>query len=59
MENKVEDLFNRELVVINVGIELFGEAIARQNTSMTQVNWKPPAGGDQEMIDILNDLGGI
>ncbi len=59
MKQKIEDLFNNELVVINVGIELFGNAIANQNTQVTQVQWKPPAGGDQEMIDILKDLGGV
>lgn len=59
MKQKLEELFDSELVIINVGIELFGSAIASQNVQVTQVQWKPPAGGDQEMIDILKDLGGI
>lgn len=59
MKQKLEDFFNSELVVINVGIELFGDAIASQNIQVTQVHWKPPAGGDPEMIEILKDLGGV
>lgn len=58
MESKALELFRSELVVINVGIELFGEAIRSQNVKVVQVDWKPPAGGDQDMIDILEALGG-
>ncbi len=59
MEDKITKLFQSELVVINVGIELFGQAVRSQGVEAAQVDWKPLAGGDQEMIDILESLGGV
>lgn len=59
MENRIADLFEQELVVINIGVALFGEAIKRQGIKVCQVNWSPPAEIDKEMHDILEDLGGI
>lgn len=58
MEDRIADLFRSGLVVINVGVAIFGEVVRSQGIEVVQVNWKPPAGGDQEMINILDILGG-
>jgi hypothetical protein len=44
------------LRVINIGLELFSEALTAQGVTVAQVAWAPPAQGDQELIDILADL---
>ena len=55
MENK-QDLLHQPLVVINVGLKDFAENLETQDADVVQVDWTPPAGGDQEMIDLLKDL---
>jgi FdrA protein len=59
MDNKIDDLFKNGLVVINVGPKVFGDAVRKQGAEVIQVDWKPIAGGDKEMIQILEALGGI
>lgn len=56
---KILDLFRSPLVVINVGPKLFATVLTKQNVEVVQVDWKPIAGGDKEMQDILNVLGGL
>lgn len=58
MSEKIQKLFQSQLVVINVGTRRFGDAVAKQDTEVVQVDWKPMAGGDKEMQDILSILGG-
>lgn len=54
---KVLELFHSKLVVINVGTRIFGDAVRDQGCKVVQVDWRPPAGGDVKMRDILNELG--
>jgi len=55
---KISELFNSQLVVVNIGPRLFGEALEKQHVDVVQVDWKPVAGGDKKMQDILAALGG-
>lgn len=57
--DKILNLFRSELVVVNVGPKLFAEALEKQGYKTVQVDWKPVAGGDREMQDILAVLGGL
>lgn len=50
------DLFQGDMVVINVGIQDFGSSLEEQGIQVVYVDWNPPAGGDQEMIDLLDQL---
>lgn len=50
------DLINEAIVAINVGIQEFGSALEAQGVQVVYVEWSPPAGGDQEMIDLLDQL---
>jgi FdrA protein len=43
--------------VVNVGLGLFAEALQSQGIDVISVDWQPPAGGKQHLIDILNRLG--
>lgn len=44
------------LVVINIGLRGFAESLESQGADVVQVDWVPPAGGDREMLDLLDDL---
>ena len=56
MENNPINLLNTALVVINVGVQDFGAALEEQGVKVYYVEWSPPAGGDQEMIELLDQL---
>ncbi len=47
---------NQDLNVINLGLKCFHDSLESQNVPVTQVEWCPPAGGDQELIDHLVSL---
>ncbi len=49
-------LFQGTIVVINVGIQDFGRALEAQEVQVIYVEWAPPASGDQEMMDLLDEL---
>lgn len=55
--SKIQELFDSELVAVNIGPRLFGEALEKQGLEVVQVDWRPVAGGDKEMQDILSILG--
>ncbi|MCR5145275.1 MAG: fdrA domain protein [Lachnospiraceae bacterium] len=55
--SKIQDLFNSELIVLNVGPKSFSTALEDQGYKTVQVNWKPIAGGDAEMQKLLGILG--
>ncbi len=42
--------------VVNVGLALFAESLRAQHVPVIDVDWRPPAGGDREMIDLLERL---
>lgn len=55
--SKIQQLFESELVAVNIGPRLFGEALEKQGVEVVQVDWQPVAGGDKKMQDILSVLG--
>jgi hypothetical protein len=56
MKDKIKELLQEPLVVINVGLKGFAESLEDQKIEVIQVDWIPPAGGDPEMIDLLEKL---
>jgi hypothetical protein len=56
VQEKNNNLLNDELIVINLGLQGFAESLEQQEVEVTRVNWAPPAGGDQEMVDLLESL---
>lgn len=56
MDNMIEKLLNEPVIAINIGLQSFAASLEEQEAEVVQVNWTPPAGGDQEMIDILDTL---
>ena len=56
--SKMLNLFRSELVVVNVGPKSFADVLERQGYTTLQVDWKPAAGGDKQMQELLEYLGG-
>jgi len=56
MHERLDQLLHAPLLVINVGLRGFAESLEEQGVDVTQVDWVPPAAGDQKMIDLLEDL---
>jgi DNA-binding TFAR19-related protein (PDSD5 family) len=56
MPTKIDELLQKPLVAINLGLKKFAENLEKQQVEVVQVDWVPPAGGDQEMMDLLDQL---
>lgn len=48
--------FDKSFAAINVGLESFLESLKQQNASAIQVDWRPPAGGNEKLMAILEKL---
>jgi len=46
------------LAAINVGLESFAASLKAQGAAVIQVDWRPPAGGDERLMAILERMGG-
>lgn len=53
---KPSKIFNNELKVINIGLDIFYNSLKSQKVSVAHVEWKPPAGGNEELLAILKKL---
>ena len=56
MREQIERILSGQLIVINIGLRGFAESLENQEVEVVQIDWNPPAGGDQEMIDLLENL---
>lgn len=52
----VLELFNGELNAVSIGLESFAQNLRENGVQAVQVDWKPPAGGDKHMIELLDRL---
>lgn len=56
--NGINKLFGEELLSINLGIEVFFDTMTRQGVKCVQIDWKPPASGNMELIRVLEWIEG-
>lgn len=56
MQSKINELLQKPIIVINLGLKKFAESLEEQQVEVVQVDWAPPAGGDKEMVDLLDQL---
>jgi hypothetical protein len=54
--DKILKLFSPELKVINVGLEIFNDALKAQGVNVIQVSWQPPPKLEKEYEDILSKI---
>ncbi|MDQ3247680.1 MAG: acyl-CoA synthetase FdrA [Chloroflexota bacterium] len=50
------DVLHEPLAAINVGLESFAASLIAQNAPVIQVDWRPPAGGNQRLAGILTRM---
>jgi len=48
--------FREPLAAINVGIESFYESLKTQGAKTVQVDWRPPAAGNEDLMDLLQKM---
>ncbi len=56
MVEKILRLFTSELKVINIGLEIFNDALKAQGVNVVQVSWQPPPKLEKEYEDILSKM---
>ena len=56
MADRLDELLNKGPVAVNIGLEDFTESLKAQGVEVVHVAWTPPAGGDREMIELLDQL---
>lgn len=49
-------LKNEKLNVLNFGLEVFSESLKKQGVEVVQVKWKPEAGGNARLLEIIDKL---
>lgn len=47
---------NQPMAAINVGLETFTESLIDQGAQVIQVDWRPPASGDEKLMGILDRM---
>ncbi|HEV3155831.1 MAG TPA: DUF1116 domain-containing protein [Candidatus Baltobacteraceae bacterium] len=52
----MQNLFSKELEVLNVGLPSFAQSIAAAGGRVTHIDWSPPANGDRATCDALATL---
>ena len=55
-QNAIDRLLSSPILAINVGVEDFAENLESQEVEVVHVSWTPPAGGDPEIIAILDQI---
>ena len=55
-EKKGVSLFSEKLQVINIGLDGFGQALQEQGVPVAMMDWRPPAGGDPKLIEMIDHL---
>ena len=53
---KGSDILGQEMRVINIGLDIFKEALAAQGVKTIQVDWEVPAKGDEKVLEILKKM---
>jgi FdrA protein len=51
-------MLTQPLAALNVGLESFAESLKAQEAPVLQVDWRPPAGGNERLMAILEKMRG-
>jgi FdrA protein len=55
---RIASLLEGPRAIVNLGLESFVEALLPFGVPVVQVDWRPPAGGDPELLRLLRSVGG-
>ena len=56
MTDKMRELLRDGPVAINIGVQDFADSLKSLGVEVVHMNWSPPAGGDPDLIDLLDRL---
>ncbi len=56
LKSESADNLNVEIKAINIGLEIFRDALVDQGVKVKHVNWKVPAKGDMKLINLLKKM---
>ena len=56
MVEKILKLFTSKLKVINIGLEIFNDALKAQGVDVVQVSWQLPPKLEKEYEDMLSKM---
>ncbi|HWR37913.1 MAG TPA: DUF1116 domain-containing protein [Patescibacteria group bacterium] len=52
----IQELFGQKLAIINMGTDTFRQDMLDQGADVVQMDWRPPAGGNVELMNALDRL---
>jgi len=53
----IDAFLKNEPRVVNIGLEAFARELEHRSVPVVHVEWSPPAGGDPELLALLEKLG--
>ena len=56
MAKELAELLGEKPVFINLGVRGFAESLRDAGFDVVDVDWSPPAGGDPQLVAILDEL---
>ena len=56
-KKKTIKLLNQPMHILNIGLEAFAQDLRQQQVEVVHMHWSPPAGGDEDLADLLSKLG--
>ena len=56
LKSESSDNLNVEIKAINIGLEIFRDALVDQGVKVKHVDWKVPAKGDMKLINLLKKM---
>ncbi|GJM16199.1 MAG: hypothetical protein DHS20C13_15260 [Thermodesulfobacteriota bacterium] len=55
-QSNSKGLIGQELKVVNIGLDIFKDALEAQSVKVVQVDWEVPAKGNEKVINILKKM---
>ncbi len=56
MDDRFQQLLQEGPVAVNIGVEDFAVNLRLQGAEVVEIDWVPPAGGDAELMDLLDQI---
>ncbi len=56
MKSPAPKIFEQRLKVVNIGLSMFTENLRSEGIEVVHVEWRPPAGGNARLANILAAL---
>lgn len=51
-----KNILEDPLIILNVGLKQFADALSQQEVTVQHLDWTPPAEQDEEILDLLDGL---